>query len=167
MTTRQIAVSRWSVRSSKSYEDVLAGVRDAIGHPNMKEFSEGIARSSSYEDVEKIVEGAVGKSGFIEFARFDLGAVLAKKDGAGARKILHLVVGNPLIMQAMVRHVPDAGSYAPVTLLIDERPDGVHLSYDEMASLLAPYGNAEALHVARDLDLKIAKLVAEVAGDDR
>jgi hypothetical protein len=41
--------------------------------------------------------------------------------------------------------VPDAGSYAPVTILIDERPDGVHLSYDRMGSLLAPYGNAEAL----------------------
>jgi len=73
------------------------------------------------------------------------------------------VVGNPLIMQAMARHVPDAGSYAPVTLLIDERTDGVHLSYDTMASALAPYGNAEALQVARDLDAKIEKLLAEAA----
>jgi hypothetical protein len=49
------------------------------------------------------------------------------------------VIGNPLIMKEMVKHVPDAASYAPVTVLIDERGDGVHLSYDLMASFLAPY----------------------------
>jgi len=63
----------------------------------------------------------------------------------------------------MVKHTPDAGSYAPVTLLIDERPDGVHLSYDEMASFLEPYGNAEALQVARALDAKVKGLLSEVA----
>jgi hypothetical protein len=67
-------------------------------------------------------------------------------------------------MQAMVRHVPDAASYAPVTLLIDERADGVHLSYDAMASFLAPYENAQALQVARDLDDKVRALFAEAAG---
>jgi hypothetical protein len=65
----------------------------------------------------------------------------------------------------MVKHVPEAGSYAPVTVLLDERPDGVHLSYDRMASLLAPYGNPEALAVARDLDAKIEDLIRESAGE--
>jgi hypothetical protein len=63
----------------------------------------------------------------------------------------------------MVKHVPDAGSYAPVTILIDERSDGVHISYDRMASLLAPYENAEALSVARDLDAKVETLLASAA----
>ena len=49
------------------------------------------------------------------------------------------VIGNPLIIKEMAKRVPDAGSYAPVTVLVDERPDGVHISYDRMASLLAPY----------------------------
>jgi hypothetical protein len=39
----------------------------------------------------------------------------------------------------------------------------VHLSYDTMASLLAPYGNSDALAVARDLDLKIENLLRESA----
>jgi len=63
----------------------------------------------------------------------------------------------------MVKHVPDAGSYAPVTILIDERTDGVHLSYDRMASFLAPYENAEALKVARELDAKVEGLLASAA----
>jgi hypothetical protein len=34
------------------------------------------------------------------------------------------VVGNPLIMKQMVEHLPDAGCYAQVTILINERTDG-------------------------------------------
>ncbi len=64
-------------------------------------------------------------------------------------------------MKEMVKHVPDAGSYAPVTILIDERADGVHISYDRMASYLAPYGNADALKVAYDLDTKVEALIAK------
>jgi hypothetical protein len=63
----------------------------------------------------------------------------------------------------MVEHVPDAGSYAPVTILIDERPDGTHISYDRMASFLQTYSNEEALKVARDLDAKVEKLLATAA----
>ena len=62
-------------------------------------------------------------------------------------------------MKDMAKHVPDAGSYAPVTILLVERPDGVHLTYDRMSSLLAPYGNSEALGVARDIDTKIERLL--------
>ena len=66
-------------------------------------------------------------------------------------------------MKEMAKHVPDAGSYAPVTVLVDERPDGVHLSYDRMASLLGTYGNSDALNVARDLDAKVEDLLRRAA----
>jgi len=66
-------------------------------------------------------------------------------------------------MKEMAKHVPDAGSYAPVTVLVDERADGVHLSYDRMASLLATYGNSEALNIARDLDAKVEDLLRQAA----
>ena len=72
---------------------------------------------------------------------------------------MRLVIGNPLVMKEMAKHVPEAASYAPVTVLVDDRGDGVHLSYDRMASLLAPYGNMEALAIARDLDSKIENLL--------
>jgi hypothetical protein len=64
-------------------------------------------------------------------------------------------------MKEIVKHVPDAGSYAPVTVLVDERPDGVHVSYDKMESALLPYGNVDALAVARSLDAKITTLLRE------
>jgi len=89
--------------------------------------------------------------------------VVHKEEAGDHSKIFRLIIGNPLIMREMVKHVPDAGSYAPVTILIDERTDGVHLSYDEMSSLLAPYENKEALKIAKDLDAKVEALLVAAA----
>jgi len=76
--------------------------------------------------------------------------------------MIRLVVGNPLIIQ-MAKRVPDAGCDAPVTVLVDARSDGVHLSYDRLASFLAPYGNSDALSVARNLDKKVEGVLLEAA----
>jgi uncharacterized protein (DUF302 family) len=97
------------------------------------------------------------------FLELDHGAVLRKETGLDTPKSVRFVIGNPLIMKEMAKHVPDAGSYAPVTVLVDERSDGVHLSYDKMASFLAPYENADALKVAQDLDLKMENLLNQAA----
>jgi hypothetical protein len=75
--------------------------------------------------------------------------------------MVRIVAGNPLIMKQMTEYVPDAGSYAPVTILAYEREDGVHVSYDTMASYLAGYGNEKALQVARELDVKVVRLLTE------
>jgi hypothetical protein len=45
------------------------------------------------------------------FAEFELGAVLRRETGLETPKIIRFLVGNPLIMKEMVKHVPDAGSY--------------------------------------------------------
>jgi hypothetical protein len=82
------------------------------------------------------------------------GRFWAERQGSICQKIVRLLVGNPLIMKEMVKYVPDAGPYAPVTVLVDEREDGVHLSYDAIESLLARYGNLDGLAVARELDSK-------------
>jgi uncharacterized protein (DUF302 family) len=81
------------------------------------------------------------------FMKLDHGAILRKETGLDTPKIVRFEIGNPLIMKEMAKHVPEAGSYAHVTILVDERSDGVHLSYDKMASLLAPYRNPDALGI--------------------
>jgi hypothetical protein len=160
--TRDVAVRRLSLVSAKPFDAVVATFESAIGHPNMPEFLKDLAAAKTSAELHQVVERAVGKTGLMEFVRFDLGLVIAMERG-GATRSLRFLVGNPVIMSAMARYVPDAGSYAPVTVLIDERADGVHLSYDTMASLLAPYGDAEALRVARDLDAKIENLLKAAA----
>jgi uncharacterized protein (DUF302 family) len=105
--------------------------------------------------------GSVERS--LRSSELDFGDILRRETGSKTPKIIRLVTGNPLIMKEMVKHVPDAGSYAPVTVLIDERPDGVHISYDKMESYLRRYGNSEALAVARALDMKVTTLLRECA----
>jgi uncharacterized protein (DUF302 family) len=163
MAIRQLSVERFSITSSKSFEEVVRAVDAGIGHPDMNAFLKNISAAGSFTELEKTVRQAVGRSDLMEFARFDLGEVLSKDHGTTAPRILRLVAGNPVTMKQMAEHVPDAGSYAPVTILIDERPDGVHLSYDRMASFLAPYGSPDALKVARDLDSKVEALLTSAA----
>jgi uncharacterized protein (DUF302 family) len=99
----------------------------------------------------------------MQFVEFDHGMIIRKGTDHHTSRIIRLVIGNPLIMKEMAKRVPDAGSYAPVTVLVDERADGVHISYDRMASLLAPYGNRDALRVARDLDAKVEEVLRQAA----
>ncbi|HEY2712985.1 MAG TPA: DUF302 domain-containing protein [Chthoniobacterales bacterium] len=161
--TKQINVERVSVTSRKSLQDVLSKFDAAVGHPDIQEFWKGVSAATTNVEMKKVIQSALGPSGFMEFARFDHGGVVHKGKTGDHPKVFRLVIGNPLIMREMVKHVPDAGSYAPVTILINERPDGVHLSYDRVASFLAPYENAEALKVAKDLDAKVEALLAAAA----
>jgi len=154
-----VQVRRFSVVSLRPFQEIVNRLTAAIGHPEMNAFHKAIAAATTVAELEAVVHGAIGDSDLMEFVRYDAGEVLRKeRDGQGP-KILRLVVGNPLIMKEMAKTVPDAASYAPVTILIDERADGVHLSYDSMASLIAPYGSESALGVARDLDAKIENLL--------
>ena len=162
ISTRRINVERVSVTSRKSLQEVLSKFDAAVGHPDIQEFWKRMGAAKTKSEMESVVQSALGSSGFMEFARFDHGGVVHKGKSGDYAKVFRLVIGNPLIMREMVKYVPDAGSYAPVTVLIDERPDGVHVSYDRMASLLAPYENAEALKVARELDAKVDALLASI-----
>jgi uncharacterized protein (DUF302 family) len=164
ISTRRIDVERVRVTSRKSLQDVLSKFDAAVGRPDIEKFWRRMTAAKTTSEMEKVVQSVLGPSGFMEFARFDHGRVVHKGKPGGVAGVFRLVIGNPLIMREMVKHVPDAGSYAPVTILIDERADGVHISYDRMSSFLAPYKNAEALNVAKDLDAKVeALLVSAVA----
>lgn len=164
MTTKQISVERFSVTSSKPFGDVVKALEAGVGHPNLGKLMSDISAAKTYGDVEKSVGEVAWPTGLMEFVRFNLGEVLRKANGEKAPRSMRFLIGNPLVMKRMVEHVPDAGSYAPVTVLVDERPEGVRVSYDRMASFLASYGNAKALTVARELDAKIEALLTAAAG---
>jgi uncharacterized protein (DUF302 family) len=130
----------------------------------MAEFARSTHEARSFAELKSAIEKGLSEAGLMLFMQLDQGAVVRKETGRDVPRIVRLLIGNPLIMKEMAKHVPDAGSYAPVTVLVDERADGVHLSYDKMASLLAPYRNSEALAVARNLDEKVEALLYEAAG---
>ena len=159
----KVEVERFSLISSRPFDLVLASINDAIGHPDMAEFWKLTHRTRTVAELESTIQKVLGRTGLMSFVQFDHGAIVRKETGRETPRMIRLVIGNPLIMKEMVKHVPDAGSYAPVTVLVDERPDGVHLSHDRMASLLAAYGNPDALQVAKHLDNKVETLLREAA----
>ena len=163
MTIAKVEVERFSLTSSKPFDVVVAAFKSAVGQPDIVEFFKETRATNSFPDLERVVRSGLGRTDLMLFAEFDLGDILRRESGSRTPKIMRFVVGNPLIMKEMVRHVPEAGSYAPVTVLIDERTDGVHVSYDKMESYLLHYGSSEALTVARALDAKITTLLRECA----
>ncbi len=161
---RKIEVERFTLSSSKSFDEVVAALNSAVGHPDMAEFWKSTHQAQSDAELQNTIEKGLGRTGLMLFVEFDHGAVVRSGTNRATPRMIRFVIGNPLIMREMAKHVPDAGSYAPVTVLVDERVDGVHLSYDRMASFLAPYNNSEALKVARDLDKKVEALLSSAAG---
>jgi hypothetical protein len=104
------------------------------------------------------------------YLQLDLDAALALDPRARAqagRRLVRLIAGNPVTMGQMTRHVPDAGSYAPVTILVQEMSGGSQVAYDAVASALAPYHDAAASQVARRLDAEVLGLLRQVTGVPR
>jgi hypothetical protein len=162
MPTIEVQIRRFSIVSGKPFEEIVRRLTATIGCSDMPVFHGAVA-AATIADMGEVVRPEIGASDLMEFIRFDVGGVPRKERVGDRPRMLRLVVGNPLIMNEMVKTVPDAASHAPVTILVDECADGVHLSYDSMASLIAPYGCEAALAVARDLDMKIETLLKTAA----
>jgi len=160
---RKVDMERFSVTSSNPFDVVVAAIKASVSHPNMAELWQATQRATTAAELEAGIQPVLGESGLMQFVEFDHGMIVRKGTENRTSRIIRLVIGNPLIMKEMAKHVPDAGSYAPVTVLVDERADGVHISYDRMASLLAPYENRDALHVARDFDAKVEDVLRKAA----
>ena len=154
---------RFSMTTSKPFEAVVAALKAGVGRLDLAAFANVLKSPSTFDELEEVNNREMGKTGLMLFLEFDHGAVVREQTGLEKPKIVRLVIGNPLVMMEMVKHVSDAGSYAPITVLIDERGDGVHLSYDKMVGFLAPYENQYALKVAQDLDHKVEKLLNDAA----
>jgi uncharacterized protein (DUF302 family) len=163
MAIQTIEVQRFSLTTSRSFEAVIASLKAGVGRLDLAAFASASRSPGTFAELEEVINRDMGKTHLMLFLEFDHGAVLRKETGLNKPKIVRLVIGNPLVMKEMAKHVPDAGSYAPVTVLVDERDDGVHLSYDRMTSFLSPYENSDALTVAGELDSKVERLLNNAA----
>jgi len=122
---KKIEIERFSITSSKQFDQVVAALDATIGHPDMAEFGKSTHKARSFAELKRAVEKGLSRAGLMLFMRLDHGAVLRKETGRDTPRIIRFVIGNPLIMMEMAKHVPDVGSYAPVTVLVDERSDGL------------------------------------------
>jgi len=162
-----VLVRRHVIHSDRSFSSVLDAIFGSISRPDIGPLFSKLAASTSYEQFSTLVQQAQGSAGLMLFLQLDLDAATALDPRARAqagRRLVRLIAGNPVTMGQMTRHVTDAGSYAPVTILVQETPGGTELAYDTVASALAPYHDAAASQVARRLDAEVLGLLRQVTG---
>ena len=162
-----VLVRRHIINSDRPFSSVLDGIFAGISRPDIASLSSKLEASTSYEQFSSLVRQAQGSAGLMLFLQLDLDAALTLDPRARAqagRRLVRLIAGNPVTMGQMTRHVPDAGSYAPVTVLVQEISGGSRVAYDAVASALAPYHDAAASQVARRLDTEVLGLLRQVTG---
>jgi uncharacterized protein (DUF302 family) len=146
--------------TERSFDQVLAGLRAAVGDATRGELDEGARSSATKEDFESKMQRVAGDSGFMLFFELDHGAWLAKY--GIHKKVKRWIFGNPVIAYTMLRHDITAGLFAPVELLLFESGPGATVIYDLPSSLMVIDDNPALLEAARALDSKFAALVERV-----
>jgi len=156
----EVSVRRHVFDSERPFASVLDGIFGGISQPDIGLLFSKLAASTSYEEFSSLVTQAQGSAGLIRFWQLDLDHAVTlgpqAQDRAG-RRLVRLIAGNPVTMGEMTRHVADAGSYAPVTILI-------RVAYDSVASAIAPYHDATASEVAQRLDTEVLRLLRQLTG---
>ena len=145
--------------SAKRYDELLAALLSDIGEQPVS-LDDMVRTSSDWESFQRDVEPLCGPSGFMLFGLIDHGAWITK---AGIeRKVMRVILGNPLIAITMLRHDVTAGLFAPVELLLVDEGDGSGLTYVKPSSLMVVEPNPELLSAAEELDAKLAALATKV-----
>src|SRR5207249_6084792 len=98
----KIEVERFTLRSSKSFDQVVAALNSAVGHPNMSDFWKSTDRAQSVAELQSTIEKVLGRTGLMLFAEFDHGAIVRKGTGRDTPRMIRFVIGNPLIMRRIV-----------------------------------------------------------------
>ena len=164
----EVMVRRHVMDSERPFPAVLDGIFGGISQPDIEALFSKLATSTSYEQFSALVGQAQGSIGLMVFLQLDLDQALTLDPQApdwSGHRLVRLIAGNPVTMGEMTRHVTDAGSYAPVTILIQELPDGgTRVAYDTVASEIARYNDAAASEVAERLDTEVLGLLRQVTG---
>ncbi|MEI9954058.1 MAG: hypothetical protein WDO74_35050 [Pseudomonadota bacterium] len=157
--TATIALERHELISAKDFDEVLAAVHAGLGRPDFGAFNRQLSALDDWQAFKHAVAKQAGSSGLLIFLELDLGSVVARDPETPHYRIVRIIAGNHVTMESMVRTTPGAGAFAPVTLLIYERDDGVHLRYDTLTSAVYGELSAEAYRHAQDLDASVLSLL--------
>ena len=159
MNVTRFTIDHIRVVADKPFDMTTKAFEQQLGQFNpevYKSFAAG-------EDTGKIrakIEGMVGPSGFMLFKTSDHGALL--RLAGQKKKAIQYLVGNPLFAMQMTQHDIRASLYAPLRVLIYENEHGkTCVEYDKPSSQFGQFGNAKVTEVAKMLDQKLERLVAE------
>ena len=160
---------RVRIETPRRFEDVVASLRRLVprsipfsGYPAAMEKAGGLDLAS----FERVVRSLVGESGFMLFFEIDHGAWLPFY--GIQRKVVRWILGNPTLAITMMRHDVTAGLFAPVELLLIDRPEGEGstILYVEPSSLMVVGEQPALREAALALDGSLRRLVESAAKGD-
>ena len=160
-----VLMRRYVFTTDQPFAAVSDGIFRGVSQPDIAQLFSRLAACGTYQEFSSLVERAQGGAGLMRFYQLELDNALSLDPQAPdwtGRRLVRLIAGNPVTMGQMTRHAPDAGSYAPVTILIEEtQGGGTRVAYDSVASAIAPYDNAAASEVAERLDTEVLTLLRQ------
>jgi uncharacterized protein (DUF302 family) len=157
--TRSYEVSQVEFTVDVSYADFTRAFESLLGRMDARALTD--LPQMPAEKARAKLQTFVGPLDFSLFQKIDHGAIVASLYGRHAHAMTY-VFGNALIAVEMTKHDLRAGLHVPLRLFVAEAGDGhVRVTYDRPSSLIASLGSAEANAVARELDVKVERLLRE------
>ncbi len=162
-TVHEFKGVRLEIRSSLSFDEVLRRLQEQTGSSAVTQINEVAAKSASVADFEsEITRRFVGPSGFMLFAKIEHGPWIATY--GLKRRVLRIILGNPLLAITMMREDLSAGLFAPVEILLVDDIPGSTLYYVRPSSLMVVGENPPLKEAALKLDHKLESLIANITG---
>jgi uncharacterized protein (DUF302 family) len=165
LMTRDFKGLRIRVESDCGFEEVVRRLHEQTGRTTVGEIGAIAATASSAEDFHKdVTQRFVGPSGFMIFTEFDHGGWISRY-GIN-RRVLRVILGNPLIAITLMRHDISAGLFAPVEILLvdHESGPGSTVHYVRPSTLMLIDGDPELASAASELDRKLDALISNMTG---
>src|ERR1700688_4003145 len=83
-----IEMERFSLTTSKRFDEVIASVNAAIGHPDMPEFARSTREARSFAELKSAIEKGLSKAGLMLFMQLDHGAIVRRETGHETPKMI-------------------------------------------------------------------------------
>jgi uncharacterized protein (DUF302 family) len=153
------AVHRLAVPLMQPYDGVVRRFEHLV--PNVD-----TARFSRLDDWDAVVELAdkVAPLGFMLYGKVDVPTFMAAS--GATRDCVQYLMGNHVIAERMYRHDPSVMLHAPLRVLIyaDESGEAVFV-IDQPSTLFDSYRNPDIAVVGRELDEKVAAVLAALGAE--
>ena len=78
----KIEVERFTLNSSKPFDQVVAALNSAVGHPDIPEFWKSTHRAQDVAELQSTIEKVLGQTGLMLSAEFDHVQLCAKEEVA-------------------------------------------------------------------------------------
>lgn len=153
---------RLQIDTPLTFDEVLDRLNKQTGAVSLTEVNELGASGSTQQFEDAVNSRFAGPSGFMRFSQIEHTRWIGTF--GIHRRVLRIILGNPLIAITMLREDISAGLFAPVEMLLVENQSGARVDYVRPSSLILIRENPALEKAALELDTKLARLVAAITG---